>query len=110
MSEKEAEDLSLRELVRHSLNMLEQQKKDSDVRAELLYNISGDMKVFAEQHKTHTQHIIDNAKKIFDLDQAQKTLKETQDTMNGAVTFAKWFAGIGGFAGIVAAILNWFKS
>ena len=57
MSDQEANDMTLRELVRHSLNMLEQQREDNDKRTEMLYSIVGDMKAFCNVFKTNKSTI-----------------------------------------------------
>ena len=109
MSKEEAQDMTLRELVRHNLTMLEQVKKEADDRTRMLYDISGDIRVFAEQNKSHAKYIIDNSRDIRDLKVAHNNLKETQDNTSGAVKLAAWLGGIGGISGLGALFINWLK-
>ena len=106
MSEDETKDLSLRELVRHSLSMQEDQRKDNAELTKLVYGIAGDMKVYNEQHLNLTQHIIDGRKDIGD---CQKDIDKYKADRNKIIGMSWWGAALGTLGGIGELILHFLK-
>ena len=109
MSEQEAQNTPLRELVRHSLTMQEQQREDSLELTKMVYSIAGDMKAYTAEHKNHAQYIIDNANAILKIQNEMKTYQSDKDMILGASKLVTWLGGIGGLCGIGAFLLHLFK-
>lgn len=106
MSEDESKDLSLRELVRHSLTMQEQQRIDNVELTKVVYNIAGDMKVYNEQHANIIQHLIDSKKDIGD---CQTDIDKYKADRNKIIGMSWWGAALGTLGGIGELILHFFK-